>query len=97
MIIMFNISGLNAMQTRIDVNAYNTSNSMTSSFRPQTVTLSDTSTGGVTASVQRSESNSNDMAGNMIDDTVSLRTYQANAKMIQTQDQMIGTLLNITA
>lgn len=93
---MFNISAINAIQTRMDVNAYNTANSMTPNFRPQQVQMSEQA-GGVAATVTRLESTNNDIAHNMIDDTISLRLYQANAKIIQTQDSMIGSLLNITA
>ena len=99
------LSGLDTSTLQISVSAFNVVNANTPGFQPlgvKTVTqvLGTQSTGqgtlaGVTAEVVQG-TGSVDLAGEIVNQTLALNTYSANAAVISTADELIGTLLDIT-
>lgn len=96
------LSGLNISQTRLDVTANNIANLSTPNFQQKTANLSDQINGGVTVSsitpprVQNgTEENNVNLEKQMVNLIENKHLYSANLNAIKTQDQMLGTLINI--
>ena len=88
------LSGLHSAQTRMGSAAHNIANAVTPSFHRQVVAQQAVPGGGVATTIERSP-----VAGDaMIEDMVALKLAQhlfsANLKVLRTQDQMLGTLLD---
>ncbi len=103
------IQGLKAMETRMAASANNLANVNTDGFKKDRVTLSETVHGGIRAEVAKVETpgamvedldttrelSNVDLAEEIAGTIPTKAAYSANLKMIQTQDELTGTLLSI--
>ncbi|MBD8525128.1 flagellar basal body protein [Pseudomarimonas arenosa] len=92
------LSGLAFAQRRLEVSAHNLANAATEGFQRQEVRAQAAPGGGVTFSVVRSEQPS---SGLFIEDVVeqlqAKQAFLANVQSLRTEDQLIGSLLDIRA
>ena len=96
------LSGMRATQSRLDASAHNVANAQTPGFQRQQVTqTAQTGAGGLsaqvgqeTASLAQGADGSNRLAEDMVEQRMSLYSFEANLRTVQTQDAMLGTLLD---
>lgn len=94
------LSGMRAAQTRLDSSAHNVANVQTPGFRRQQVAQSERAAGGgVDAQVQQARQPGGpdgfaDLAGDLVEQRISLYSFAANLRTVQTQDDMLGNLLD---
>ena len=95
------VSGMNAAWTQMGVAANNIANLNTDGYRAQNVNFVSTPDGGVRAASAPSSPGDAAPNGSNVDPAVEMERaqtgsmyFQANAKVVQTQDQMVGTLLD---
>ena len=96
-----NVSSIQAHQTMMNTNANNVANVNTDGFRPSDTRMSE-SGNSVTASNRRADDNGStrsqtDLAKEIPDQIVAQDTTAVNLSAIKTQDEMIGSLLDIKA
>lgn len=91
------VSGVHAASTRLDVAAHNIANAQTPDFHRQVVHQASQETAGVVTSVGKSEEIGPDLAADLVEQMAASYAYKANLKTIQTQDQMMGSLLDVRA
>lgn len=93
------LSGMRAAQLRLDSHAHNIANAQTPDFRRQvTAQTVRPDAGGVDTQIGREAGVSPPLA-RLADDLVgerqSLYSYAANLRTVQTEDRMLGTLLDL--
>ncbi len=93
------LSGMRAAQTRLDTAAHNLANAQTPGFRRHRVEQTSVpETGGVQTQVQRENAvQSGDLAHlaeDLVAQRVSLYSFAANLKTVQTEDRMLGSLVD---
>lgn len=97
------LSGLRAAQTRLDTAAHNVANAQTPGFRRQVVEQTAMpETGGVQTQVRREDAPQAGgdlarLAEDLVEQRAALHSYAANLKTIQTEDRMLGSLLDTQA
>jgi flagellar hook protein FlgE len=97
------LSGMRAAQARLDSSAHNVANVQTPGFRRQQVTQSESAAGGgVDVQVQQAALAGGpdgfaDLAGDLVEQRISLYSFAANLRTVRTQDDMLGSLLNTQA
>ena len=96
------LSGLRAAQQRLDTHAHNIANAATPGFQRQTlVQTAQPGAGGVTTSVRREPASGSECGAQLAEDLVgqrmSLYSFAPNLKTVQTQDDMLGALLDTRA
>ena len=97
------LSGMRAAQRHMDTHAHNVANVQTPDFRRQVVTQTAQPTpGGVSTAVQQeAQASGPDGFGRLAEDLVGQRmalySFAANLRTVQTQDEMLGTLLDTQA
>ncbi len=92
------LSGMNAAQTQLQASAHNIANLETQNFTRQEVTQSSTVGGGTQVTVKSSGSSpGNNLEADMVQQLQSKNTYLANLSVFKSSNEMLGTLLNITA
>jgi flagellar hook protein FlgE len=92
------ISGLHAAQWRLDSSAHNVANMNTNGFRRQTVTQEDApDLGGTRVSVGQAPEEGVALEQEMVDQMSATYAFKANLKTIQTQDEILGSLLDTKA
>lgn len=97
------LSGMRAAQLRLDVGAHNVANAQTPGFQRQRVTQTNASTGGVDTKVERETAVSgeggdmNHLADDMVNGKMSLYSFAANLKVVKTEQDMLGSLLDAKA
>jgi flagellar hook-associated protein FlgK len=91
------LSGLSAAQLRLDASAHNVANAQTPGFRRQQVVQQAQAAGGVQASVQTAELAGDDLATDLVQQKVALYSFKANLHVLQTEDEMLGSLLDVKA
>lgn len=107
------LSGLLALQKKVDSTANNIANADSDGYKKTKVTLTETKPQGVQANVQQIntpgpqvleqtpagealvEKSNVELTEELPSLMLSRRFFQANLKMIQTQDEMLGSLLDI--
>jgi flagellar hook-associated protein FlgK len=90
-------SGMNAALLRLDTAANNVANAETPGYRRQFVLQEEQAAGGVTVSVGQSAVESESLADDMVQQMVASYSFKANLRVIQTQDHMLGSLLDTSA
>lgn len=90
------LSGVQAASTRLDVAAHNIANAQTPGFHRQVVHQSQEAE-GVMTSVGKSDEVGADVAADLVEQMQASYHYKANLRTIQTQEQMVGSLLDIKA
>jgi flagellar hook protein FlgE len=91
------VSGAQAASTRLDVAAHNIANAQTPDFKRQVVHQASQETAGVVTTVGKSEEIGADLAADLVEQMSASYAYKANLRTIQTQDQMMGSLLDVKA
>ena len=91
------LSGLHAAQTRMSSSAHNIANAVTPGFRRQVVAQQTVPNGGVAATIERAPSEGDALAEDLVALKLAQHLFTANLKVLRTQDQMLGTLLDATA
>ena len=102
MSISVNVSSLQANQTFANVTANNVANVNTDRFVPQDTVISNNDNNSVNATVREGQDNGSlksqtDLAKEIPDQITSVGVAEANATAIRTQDDMLGTVLDIKA
>ena len=98
-------SGMRAAQAQLDTSAHNVANMQTPGFQRQQVQqTSQPAAGGVSVQVGREPASSaqgrdgfDRLAEDMVEQRSSLYSFTANLRTVQTQDTMLGTLLDVRA
>ena len=91
-------SGLQAAQLRLDASAHNVANMNTPAFRRQSVALqAQPDQGGVRASVQREPQEGVALEQEAVEQMSATYAFKANLQTIKTQDEMMGSLLDVKA
>lgn len=95
-----NISSLMSNQTYMDNSAHNVANVNTDRFKPHNTTISETQNGNTKANTAVAEANGSEksqtnLAKELTDQATIEKVAQSNAAAIRTQDEMLGSLLDI--
>jgi flagellar hook-associated protein FlgK len=90
-------SGMAAAQLSLDSSAHNIANQATPAFRRQRVEQAALPDGGVEARVSQAEQPGQDLASDLVQQKVSLYAFKANARVLETQDALLGSLLDTRA
>lgn len=91
------LSGLGAASLRLVGSAHNIANSQTHGFHRQFVQQESLPDGGVAASIGRSAEPGHDLARDIVEQKAASYSFQASLGVIRTQDEMIGSLLDLHA
>lgn len=95
------LSGLNAAGTRLGVSAHNIANSQTPEFTRQQVQQTSLAEGGVRVTVDGAGSPEQAPLASLADDIVQQKIaaydFKANLKVIQTELDLLGSLLDTRA
>ena len=96
-----NVSSIQAHQTMLNVNANNVANVNTDGFRPSDTRMSD-DTNSVSADVRLTDDNGSttsqtDLSKEIPDQIIAQDATAVNVTAIRTQDEMLGTLLDMKA
>lgn len=95
------LSGLRAAQLKLDSHAHNVANVQTPDFKRQVTTqTARPETGGVDAQIGRETGVSapfDRLADDLVGQRMSLYSFAANLRTVQTEDRMLGTLLDTRA
>jgi hypothetical protein len=99
------VSGMRAAQLRLDTSAHNVANALTPGFNRQLVTqTAQPGLGGVNAQVER-ETEAASMAGapfgrlaeDLVEQRMSVYSFAANLRTVETHDRILGALLDTMA
>lgn len=96
------LSGMRAAQLRLDTGAHNVANVQTPGFQRHAVTqTAQPGLGGVDAQVVRptdtasaSEGDFSLLAQDLVEGRMSVYRFAANLRVVETEDRMLGTLLD---
>jgi flagellar hook protein FlgE len=91
------VSGVLAASTRLDAAAHNLANAQTPAFRRDVVSQQSQEGSGVLTTVGRADEIGADLEADLIAQKQAAYTYVANLKSIRTQDELMGSLLDIQA
>ena len=91
-------SGLQAAQLRLDASANNVANMNTPGYRRQAVQQEAAAgSAGVRATVQREPQEGVALEQEVVEQMSATYAFKANLQTIRTQDEMMGSLLNVKA
>lgn len=95
-----NVSSILSNQTYMNNNASNVANVNTDRYIPRNTTISETQNGSTKANTSLAQDNGSlqsqtDLAKEMTDQITIQNTTVANVQAIRTQDEMLGSLLDI--
>lgn len=88
------LSGMKAAQTRLDASAHNVANVQTDNFRRHEVTQEAQAAGGTTAIVRQAAAPGEALPRDLVEQISAGYSFVANLKVIKTQQQMSGALLD---
>jgi flagellar hook-associated protein FlgK len=88
------LSGLNAAQLRLGASAHNIANASTPGFRRQLVAQQSVPEAGVSASLTRAPIEGDALAEDLVAQISAGYQFMANLRVIQTQDKLLGTLVD---
>ncbi|MFC7409254.1 flagellar basal body protein [Hydrogenophaga atypica] len=91
------LSGLNAAQTRLGAAANNIANMNTPGFRRDEVSAVPQIGGGVSVSVQKAETQGADVVRDVVDQKMAVLEFKANLRVLKTEREMTGSLLDTLA
>lgn len=92
------VSALDAGGIRLAVTANNIANMNTEGFRPSTVVQEENKTGGVRVSaIKEQGSDEVDLSREAVELIITETSFRANIKVLQADEEMIKTLLDIKA
>lgn len=91
------VSGMNAAQAGLRTSAHNIANLGTEGFRRQHVVAAEGAHGGVTTTVNRSDTAGASLETDVVGLLQSKNAFLANLSVFRTSDRMMGSLLDIAA
>ena len=95
------MSGLNAASTRLNVSAHNIANAQTTGFRRQQVEQTALAEGGVSVTLDSASAPEQAPLASLTEDIVAQISaayeFKANLKVIQTEQDLLGSLLDLRA
>ncbi|MFO0689042.1 MAG: flagellar basal body protein [Myxococcota bacterium] len=92
------LSGMQSASTRVAVSAHNVANLLTEGFRPQRVTQSAQASGGSQASVSTAAAPEPvDLEREIVGQIEAKTQFKASARVLRTEAEMRGSLLDIFA
>jgi len=90
-------SGIGAAMLRLSAAANNIANLQTPGYRRELVQQEALTGGGVTSSIGQSAEPGDDLPEDIVQQRVASYSFKANLRVIQTQDDMLGSLLDLHA
>lgn len=91
------LSGMNAAMSRLGTSAHNIANDLTPDFRRQVVQQEALPEGGVVVSIGQAPEAGHDLARDIVEQKLASYSFKANLGVIRTQDEMLGSLLDLHA
>jgi flagellar hook protein FlgE len=91
------LSGLNAASSQLATAAHNFANAQTPGFRRQLVQQTAQPDGGVTVSIGQAAKTGDALAEDVVAQMSATYAFKSNVLTLKTQDQMLGSLLDLTA
>jgi flagellar basal body rod protein FlgB len=99
------LSGMRAAQQRLDTSAHNVANALTPGFQRQVVTQAaqpglggvDAQTGRAPEAASAGEGDFGHLAEDMVAQRMSVYSFAANLRTVETQDRVLGALLDAKA
>ncbi|MED5618512.1 flagellar basal body rod C-terminal domain-containing protein [Ideonella sp. BN130291] len=91
------LSGMNAAMRQLGASAHNIANAQTPGFRRQQVLQQTLADGGVRVSVAQAAEPGEHLAEDMVQQMSASYAFKANLRVVQTQDQVLGSLLDVRA
>lgn len=89
------LSAIAAYGTGLNVTANNIANMNTQGFKPTSATMNEDVNGGVKVTLSQSQDAGVDIAKEMVDMIIGKDVIKANIKSLQTEDQMLKSLINM--
>ena len=91
------LSGMNAASLELATSAHNIANGQTPGFRRQSVARQATEGGGVSAEVIQADAAGESLAEDIVTQMSASYAFKANLKVLKTQDEVLGSLLDLKA
>ncbi|MBV8620155.1 MAG: flagellar basal body rod protein [Curvibacter sp.] len=91
------LSGLQASQLQLNAAANNIANLNTDGYHREVVNQQADPNGGTSASITSDPVAGSNLAQDLVNQMSASYSYKANLQTIQTQDQMMGSLLSVQA
>ncbi|MBW8830245.1 MAG: flagellar basal body rod protein [Burkholderiales bacterium] len=91
------LSGVNAAMLRLEAAGKNIANLQTQGYMRQTILQAEQADGGVTTSIARSVEPGENLAQDIVDQISASYMFKANLRVVKTQDEMLGALLDVKA
>ncbi len=90
------LSGMSAARQHLDTTSHNIANGLTPAFRRQEVHQRELPDGGVTTSIEQAQSIGQGIDTDIVEQMSATYSFDANLHTIRTQQDMMGTLLDMT-
>ena len=91
------LSGMSAARQHLDAAPHNIANGQTQGFKRQIVNQRELPDGGVTTSIEQAQTIGQGIDTDIVKQREASYSYNANLRTIRTQQDMMGTLLNMRA
>ena len=91
------LSGMNAASLELATSAHNIANTQTPGFRRQSVARQANEGAGVSAAVTQAAEPGESLAEDIVTQMSASYAFKANLKVLKTQDEVLGSLLDIKA
>jgi flagellar hook protein FlgE len=89
------LSAIAAYRTGLNVTANNIANMNTKGFKPTSAIMNEDSNGGVKVTLSQSQDEGVDLAKETVGMTIGKDAIKANIKSLQTEDQMLKSLIDM--
>lgn len=90
-------SGMTAALQQLDAAAHNIANSETPHFKRETVSHRELANGGVATTIDRAETVGHHLSADIVHEISSTYSFQANLHTLRTQQDMLGTVIDLQA
>jgi flagellar hook protein FlgE len=90
-------SGMTAAIQQLDSASHNIANTQTPQFRRETVSQRELPNGGVATTVDRAQTEGNNESADVVHQISSTYSFKANLHTVRTEQDMMGTLINLQA
>jgi flagellar hook protein FlgE len=90
-------SGMTAAIQHLDSAAHNIANAQTPHFKREVVSQHELANGGVATTVQQTQTVGNDLSTDIVQQISSTYSFKANQHTIRTEQDMMGTLIDMQA
>jgi flagellar hook protein FlgE len=90
-------SGMTAALQRQEASAHNIANTQTPHFKRETVSQRELANGGVVTTTEQAQTVGTDLNAEIVEQISSTYSFQANLHTVRTQQDMMGTLINLQA